>query len=160
MKNTVVGYANTVDFTPVLGIPYSKHIWNRNTYFNREDFGNATCVVEGLVPKTFAQWKSATGWDANTTYTASLPTGTKAVVLPNDYEPGRANIVVYNWNLNSTVAVDVSSAMTIGTRYEVRNVLNFWVSSLLEPTRRKHHSADDRHGYWAVIQRSCCFLFG
>ncbi|MEO8425632.1 MAG: Ig-like domain-containing protein, partial [Verrucomicrobiota bacterium] len=125
-NNTLVGYFNAVDFTPAPGIPYSRHTWNKNTYFNREDNGNINCIIEGLVPKTFAQWKSTTGWDANSTYTASLPTGTKAVVLPNDYEPGRANIVVYNWNLNSTVAVDVSSAMAVGTRYEVRNVLNFF----------------------------------
>jgi hypothetical protein len=58
-------------------------------------------------------------------YVTSLPTGTKAVVLPNDYEPGRANIVVYNWDLNPTVAVDVSAAIAVGTRYEVKNVRDF-----------------------------------
>jgi hypothetical protein len=34
--------------------------------------------------------------------------------------------VVYNWNQLNNVSVDVSSALAVGTRYEVRNAQNFY----------------------------------
>jgi len=49
-------------------------------------------------------------------------TGTTVFVRPNGYEPGRANIVVYNWGGLATAAVDVSKVLHVGERYAVRNV--------------------------------------
>jgi hypothetical protein len=43
-------------------------------------------------------------------------------VRPNKYERGRAHIVIYNWGRQAAVAVDVSAALRVGDRYEVRNV--------------------------------------
>ena len=34
----------------------------------------------------------------NNTYTTTRPTGTRVFVRPNQYEAGRANIAVYNWD--------------------------------------------------------------
>jgi hypothetical protein len=47
-------------------------------------------------------------------------------VRPNRYEPGRANIAIYNWNLQSTVAVDVSGVLTPGKTYVVKDAQNFF----------------------------------
>ena len=44
-------------------------------------------MVDGLIPKV-SRWKLMTGFDANSTYVTSLPTGTKSAVLPSDYELG------------------------------------------------------------------------
>ncbi len=44
---------------------------------------------------------------------------------PNQYEPGRANIIVYNWAQQSTVGVDVSGILNMGDRYLVRNAEDF-----------------------------------
>lgn len=43
-------------------------------------------------------------------------------VRPNRYEPGRAHVVVYNWNQQPSVQVDLSAVLTRGQSYEVRDV--------------------------------------
>ena len=46
---------------------------------------------------------------------------------PNAYEPGRANIVIYNWTSAPTVSVDISSAgLTAGDSYVLRDALNYF----------------------------------
>ena len=45
---------------------------------------------------------------------------------PNQYEPGRANIIVYNWAQQSTVGVDVSGILKMGERYVVQNSEDFY----------------------------------
>jgi hypothetical protein len=66
-------------------------------------------------------------WPGNTfiPYT-TRPTGTNVIVRPNKYEPGRGHIAVFNWGLASTVSVDVSSILTVGSSYEVRNAQDFF----------------------------------
>jgi len=60
------------------------------------------------------------------TYYSSTPGGTYVVVRPNPYEIGRGHIVVYNWDLNDSVEVDISSlGLAVGDRYEVRNAQNY-----------------------------------
>jgi hypothetical protein len=48
------------------------------------------------------------------------------VVEPNAYEPGRANIIVYNWTGAGSVTVDLSGALNIGDHFVVMNVQNFY----------------------------------
>jgi hypothetical protein len=48
------------------------------------------------------------------------------VVRPNTYEPGRANIIVYNWGNQASVAVNVGGVISTGNQYEVRNVQNLF----------------------------------
>ncbi|MBA4149952.1 MAG: hypothetical protein H0X66_17710 [Verrucomicrobia bacterium] len=43
------------------------------------------------------------------------------VVRPNQYEAGRAHIIVYNWEGLPEVTVDPSNALAAGTAYEIRN---------------------------------------
>jgi hypothetical protein len=53
-------------------------------------------------------------------------TGTTIFVRPNRYEPGRANIVVYNWDGRDKVAVRVCPVLPAGTRFELRNAQDFF----------------------------------
>jgi hypothetical protein len=68
------------------------------------------------------------------TYFSSQPTGTHVFVRPNAYEAGRANIIVYNWDSNSTVSVDVSAVLTEGQGYELRNANDFFGAAVLNGT--------------------------
>lgn len=61
----------------------------------------------------------------NNTYLTNRPSGTKVFIRPNQYEAGRAHIIVYNWDLADTVAVDVSGILSPGSVYEVRNAQNY-----------------------------------
>lgn len=62
------------------------------------------------------------------TYVAkgSPPSTTVYYVLGNAYEPNRANVVIYNWANTSTVAVDLSSAVSNGTPINIYNAQDFF----------------------------------
>ena len=63
------------------------------------------------------------------------PTGVTAIVQPNKYEPGRANIIVLNWDKNPTVSVNIaSSGLQAGTQFEVLDSQNFWGPPVLTGT--------------------------
>ena len=60
------------------------------------------------------------------------PTQNQIFVRPNVYEPGRANITVFNWQDLQAVSVDVSSAgLSVGQAFEVVDTQNFFGSSVL-----------------------------
>lgn len=75
-------------------------------------------------------------WDAvvptsdfpDNTYVDERPTTDKVVILPNLYEPGRATIVVFNWDRSERQTVDLRSVLPLGARYEVRDAQNFFGS--------------------------------
>ncbi len=48
----------------------------------------------------------------------------KVFVRPNAYEAGRANIAIYNWDLDPTVSVDLSSVLSTGSAYSLTNAQN------------------------------------
>lgn len=60
------------------------------------------------------------------TYGASHPSGLSVFVRPNTYEPGRANIAVFNWDRLNAVPVNLSTVLTPGQSYEVRDAQNFY----------------------------------
>ncbi len=105
--------------------------WDNNYYSqssNRERFrsGSMNC--------NFADWKKNTGLDSASSCNAGRLSGTKVFVRPNRYEPGRANIVVYNWDNSPRVAVDVHSVLNVGVAYEVRNAQDFFSPPVLSGT--------------------------
>jgi len=105
--------------------------WNNNTYSSPSS-GNQ--FQRNSTGYTFSGWKSATGFDSSSTDAVGALTGTKVFVRPNRYQTGRAHIIVYNWNKLSTVPADVSSALPIGTQYEVRNAEDFFAPPVLSGT--------------------------
>ena len=56
----------------------------------------------------------------------SLPTQSRVLVQPNRYDPGRANVIVYNWAKQSSIQVDLSNVLEPGQPYEVRDVQDFY----------------------------------
>ncbi len=62
-------------------------------------------------------------------------TGVRAVVHPNQYETGRAHVIVYNWAQTDSVSVNISSAgLTSGQTYEIRDVQNYFGSPIATGT--------------------------
>ena len=98
--------------------------WSDNTLF-----GDPTAVVwrhDTTDVTTFDGWRTQNGFADPGTYAGSAPTGVKVVVRPNQYEPGRANIIVYNWAQQSAVSVDVAGILNMGDRYVVQNAADFY----------------------------------
>ena len=78
-------------------------------------------------------WSSMT-FSGNTVLDGSMPTSTKVVVEPNQYEAGRANVIVYNWGGQGAVSVDLSKVLRSGDSYEVRNAANFYAAPVASGT--------------------------
>ncbi|MFT3740010.1 MAG: T9SS type A sorting domain-containing protein [Breznakibacter sp.] len=113
--NTVLSYGLLMELI-VDGVDYKVYPWNNNRYF-----GNSTSTFSGL---TYTNWKTTTGFDSQSTYTASLPSQNEVYIRPNQYQSGRATIVVYNWQKSSTVQVDLSSVLTSNAGYSIYDVQN------------------------------------
>jgi len=108
------------------------YTWNNNTYYYT---GTASPFRTDGTNNDFAGWKSRTGYDSNSSFAASRPTGIKVFVRPNIYEAGRANIAIYNWDLANNVTVDLSQAgLANGQLYEIRNVQNYFGAPVLTGT--------------------------
>jgi hypothetical protein len=67
---------------------------------------------------------SQTAFPDNTYYGSTRPTGLKVFIRPNAYEPGRAHVVVYNWDLSPTVDVDLSAVLAPGATFALTNAQN------------------------------------
>ena len=76
-------------------------------------------------------WRQWTGFDGHSQYRHGRPTGVEVFVRPNQYEPGRAHITVYNWSKSNAVKVNVSNILQVGMGYEVRNVQNYFGKPVL-----------------------------
>jgi hypothetical protein len=102
--------------------------WNNNNYALLPTSGG---FLNGSAALNFFDWQTATGFDANSTSRPENMSGTQIFVRPNRFVAGRANIIVYNWDNLTNVAVDVSSVLPPGTRYEVRNAADFFAPPVL-----------------------------
>ena len=107
------GTMQQVDDPNVVG-----HQWAGNMYYHNP---TATAWSYAGTSYTFAGWQAQSGLGLTDQATATPPSATKVFVRPSVYEPGRANIIVYNWGQLGAVAVDVSSVLRVGDRYEIRN---------------------------------------
>ncbi|MFN3324127.1 MAG: malectin domain-containing carbohydrate-binding protein [Bryobacteraceae bacterium] len=101
------------------GQPLSRYNIGRNRYF-----GSGIFRYQGR-NRNFSFMQSL-GIDQNSEFTPGRPTGTWTFVRPNKYERGRANIVVYNWDMQSSVTVNLAEVLTPGIRFEVRDVQNYF----------------------------------
>ncbi|MBW2458335.1 MAG: right-handed parallel beta-helix repeat-containing protein [Deltaproteobacteria bacterium] len=60
-------------------------------------------------------------------YHPTKPSGLEVFVRPNAYEPGRAHVVIYNWDLAPVVSVDLAPAgLELDSPYQLRDAQNFW----------------------------------
>jgi hypothetical protein len=68
-------------------------------------------------------------------YNASVPRGSRVAVRPNRYQPGRAHVIVYNWELQPQVSVDLSTiGLTSGQRFEIRDVHDLFGAAVVSGT--------------------------
>ena len=113
-----------LNWTPTNGI----YNWHSNTYCTPYEWLLNENFSTGVV--SYATWKRITGFDANSMQTSVQPTTTIYFIRTNVYEPGRANIIVYNWANNDNVSVDISGALPVGSRYEVRNAQDYFLPAV------------------------------
>ncbi len=136
--NTFIGAIYLASVAPASGYQHSAYVWNHNNYVSLNRRPGYTPFAFGLngkyVGHNFESWRKATGFDRNGAYRqapSGRPTGVKVFVRPNQYEAGRANIAVFNWDLKPNVEVDVSLALSNGDHFEVRDARNFFGQPVL-----------------------------
>ncbi len=104
----------------------SAYTWDRNTYFQGRKAEAFTLQDKAL---DFPAWQQATGFDQHSRWVRNengRPAGVEVFVRPNQYEPGRAHVVIYNWDLRATVEVDAAGVLMVGAQYEVRDAQNYF----------------------------------
>jgi hypothetical protein len=105
--------------------------WNSNYYVQTS---SEQSFRFGSTNYSFGDWKNLTGYDSSSSCSTGSLHGTKIFVRPNRYEPGRANIVIYNWDNLGTVTVNVRDVVPTGASYEVRNAQDFFSEPVLRGT--------------------------
>ncbi len=79
--------------------------------------GNIFQAIEGFTASMFP----------SNTYLTGPFTGARIAVRPNPYEPGRANIIIFNGDQKSVVDVDLSpSGLQPGQAFEIHDAQNFY----------------------------------
>ena len=100
----------------------------------RWDSNNYTVVAadagfkDNTVTLSFPGWQHRTGFDANSVCQIGGLHGVKVFVRSNRFQPGRANIIVYNWTKLGFASVDVSQVLPRNAAYEIRDAQNFYGS--------------------------------
>ena len=136
--NTVVNPTDNLLFVqPSSQSDLSGYTWDNNTYRwpgSTSPVLMATGANGSNNGYSWSSWQSTSGLDAHSDFQQAKASGTKVVVLPNKYEQGRANIAVYNWDHSGSVAVDLSSVLKPGQRYEIRNVQTYFATPVVSGT--------------------------
>jgi hypothetical protein len=130
--NRVIGPQALVNVNPAKGGNMSGFKFDKNTYFCTG--GRAKPFMRGGAAEDFAAWNAA-GFDKGGSFQAGRPKGVDVFLRPNQYEPGRANICIYNWDKKDTVDVDASkSGLKQGEKYVVRDAMNYFGKPVAEGT--------------------------
>lgn len=82
----------------------------------------------------FPTWQQLVGVAAGDQVMTTLPTEPKVFVRPNQYERGRANVIIYNWSGQASVPVDLAGIVRVGDHVEVRNVQNLFAAPVVSVT--------------------------
>src|SRR5262249_49687712 len=93
-------------------------VWNDNLYVCPAE---STQILHNTMPCTFPEWQAGTGFDQDSIFVIGQLSSSRVFLRTNLYEPGRADIIVYNWDNLDNVSVDVRSVLPLNTAFEVRN---------------------------------------
>lgn len=118
--NQLIGSSRVVRVKDTTLVGYA---WSANSY--QRDPSAAAWQYNGT-DYSFDNWKQGTGLGLTDAAMSTKPVGPQIFVRPSIYEPGRATIVVYNWDGGASVGADLTGILPVGTRYEVRNVQNWF----------------------------------
>jgi len=122
--NTIWSFTTLINLSRTkpeeIGTAYKVH---GNTYLQN---GTAQPFACGGKAMDFIGWQ-AMGLDKDGQILSTpvgRPTGSKVFVLRNKYQPGRANVGIFNWDGKDSIAVDLGKALSRGQSYVVYNCMD------------------------------------
>lgn len=137
--NTIYSDRESLELKMPAGVNLASYHWDFNSYFST---GREPTFASDTATLGFSRWRQMTGLDGHSQALLNhKPEGVQVFVRPNRYEAGRANIVVYNWDRRDQVAVDVSSVLSVGDNFEVRDAQNYFA----EPVARGKYDGRPVH---------------
>ena len=128
-RGTRLGYGGSVtDQDGVLADNYlSENFWVAGDWSSLAI--SETTVLRGLSGNAASYVTD--GVDGNVVQATPPTSGKKVVVSANAFDPRRARVVIYNYDEDATVSVDLSGVLQIGAAYRVHSVFNLFGSPLL-----------------------------
>lgn len=112
------------DLAPINSSGSTTYSFGFNSATNR--FGGGMLTYDDTGNSLGKGWKQWTGFDAASTYSRSKPSG-QIFVRPNQYQSGKATIVIYNWALTPNLSVNLAaSGLAAGQKFEIRNVQDYF----------------------------------
>ena len=112
----------------------ASYSWNSNTYNGGNSYSSAALFALNQTIYDFAGWQRSSGADARSQFVPGTPKGAKVFVRANQYDPTRAHVVVFNWDLLDTVEADLSTVLPVGASFEIRNVQDYFGAPVLSGT--------------------------
>jgi hypothetical protein len=138
-NNVLLQRTQLVELIMPSDVSPSAYSWDGNVY--KQITGTSASIAfvvnsgSGNVVYDFNMWKASFGKDQNAKYLGvGAPTGTEIFIRPNKYEQGRAHIIVYNWDHEKKVKVDLSKVLPAGAAYEVRNAQDYFAEPVASGT--------------------------
>lgn len=136
LGNTLIAPGTLVNFHEATTVGVSEIAWDENTYHRTKAQWAAFNYTEKEKPEglSFDAWRKRTGFDANSRYDETAAPRTKVITRPNRFEKGRAHIIVYNWERQPAVEVELGDVLAPGERYRVVSVQNVFGRPVLAGT--------------------------
>ena len=131
--NTLLADGTLLSFDQGSNEGGGKIIWDANVYlrtkvewapFNFSERGQTA----GL---TYREWQNRTGFDAKSSYIERRPHGTKVIVRANQFEKGRAHIIIYNWEKYPAVEINLKTVLEPGDEYRIVSAQDFFGEPVL-----------------------------
>jgi len=130
--------ANLETSAPPAGYDYVSYTYDRSAgYMAFTGTGNAYHYTgaeakpfaygnpDAVGVKTFAEWQTLTGSDADSTYSTDAPADS-VTVIPNEYDTNKAIIVIWNHTLANSVNVDLTGFLAADDTYRLRSAINYF----------------------------------
>jgi len=118
-------YAQSAVFWEIKPTNVVSCVIDYNEYFGKNFTTNYNNWRPNNARASFSQVR-ALGYEAHGAFTLTAPTQNVVVLRANKYEPGRANLIVYNWQKNTSINVDISSiGLVQGEAFQLRDVQDY-----------------------------------
>jgi hypothetical protein len=115
------------------GYPLTAHAFTGNAYYGSRPF--YVRAADGAEAEYSSLDWQGQGKDATGTYSTELPSTPAVFIRPNQYEPGRAHVAVFNWGNAPTVSVDLSaSGLSTGQAFEIRSATAYFAAPVYSGT--------------------------
>lgn len=132
-NNTFVGEHSLVTLEVPDGLDAKSYRWDGNTYFSRTAQYSPLVISQNgkNLASGWDEWRARTGFDPAGRYTLGRATGTRVFVRPNRYEAGRAHVIIYNWDGQAEVPVDLSQVLKRGQRFRIVSSQDYYGPALV-----------------------------